>query len=424
MVEVYSWSELSPNQRKLLLQRPSVSREHIGAVEQILTRVKEQGDSAVTEMAQQWDGLEGTQWKISPDRLQQCWEELEPELKKALLVAKENILNFHGEQKPKEISVTVSPGLICSQRPTPLERVGFYIPGGTAPLFSSVLMLALPAQIAGCNEVALFTPGANPFTLAAAHLCGVEEVYAIGGAHAVGVMAYGTETVRPVHKIFGPGNNWVTEAKNQVSPKVAIDMPAGPSEVLVVADHSADPEFITWDLLSQAEHGLDSQVILVSPDEELLNNTKECLRQALERVERNSFAKSSLQQSRFILVEHLGEAIDVSNQYAPEHLILNVQNAQSWSDKVKHAGSVFLGPWSPESCGDYASGTNHVLPTHGAATSYSGVSLQSFYKYITFQQLSRQALEELGPSIVTLAEAEQLQCHAEAIRVRLKKGAL
>jgi histidinol dehydrogenase len=352
---------------------------------------------------------------------------ISPGLKKAIELASANIEKFHTAQKPEIRKVETMPGVICWQKPVAIEKVGLYIPGGTAPLFSTVLMLAIPARIAGCKEIVLCTPpGKNgkihPAILFAAKFAGVKKVFKLGGVQAIGAMAYGTESVPKVHKIFGPGNQYVTAAKQLVSMnEVAIDMPAGPSEVMVVADETSNPAFVASDLLSQAEHGADSQVILVANSQDLIEQVKNEISRQLEKLPRKEFAKKSLENSVLIVMENEQETVDLINEYAPEHLILSTKNYTELAEKVTNGGSVFLGNFTPESTGDYASGTNHTLPTNGWARSYSGVNLDSFLKKITFQEISGDGLKSIGPAIEMMAAAEELEAHKNAVSLRLKE---
>ncbi len=352
--------------------------------------------------------------------MQAAWNEIPETLQLAMQEAKNNIENFHEAQRPMSVVTETQAGLICEQRPLPISRVGLYVPGGTAPLFSTLLMLAIPARLAGCKEIIVTSPGRSLVTLAAAHLCQVDEFYACGGAQAIAALTYGTESLAPVSKIFGPGNSYVTEAKIQASQKVAVDMPAGPSEVFIIADESADPEILSWDLLSQLEHDTEARAVLVSNSRKTLLETQNHLLAHLPRLQRRAIVEKSLVNSLWVQTESIAEAMNFSNRYAPEHLIINTVNSAEVSDDVVNAGSVFVGPNTPESFGDYASGTNHVLPTAGAAKAYSGVSLLSFYKYVTFQQADREAMLDLAPTVVTLAQAEGLECHAQAAQIRME----
>lgn len=393
----------------------------------ILQAVRERGDNALREFSRCFDQAELNALAVSPEELQNAVREVPPKLRQAIQLAIGNITLFHKNQLIEEPPVETSPGVICRRKNVAIERVGLYIPGGTAPLFSTVLMLAVPAQIAGCSEIVLCTPpdcdgNVNPVILYAARQLGLKKVFKVGGAQAIAAMAYGTESIPKVDKIFGPGNSWVTLAKQLVSrDTVAIDMPAGPSEVAVIADESADPEFVAADLLSQAEHGIDSQVILFTICETLIDNVTAAVERQLKALPRKKIAQQALQNSRIFLLSNLDEAMAMANQYAPEHLILMTSNAEELAEKVINAGSVFIGAFTPESAGDYASGTNHTLPTYGYARSYSGVSVDSFIKKITFQSISETGLHGIGPAIATMATAEGLNAHKYAVSVRLAK---
>jgi len=414
------------NEVAVELARPAdepvaVRREKVAS---ILAAIRAEGDAAVRRYAGQFDGFAPEQPAVAEEEFGAAEKALSPELRFAIRQSYANIRAFHERQKESFQPLETMSGVLCWRESVAIEKVGLYIPGGTAPLFSTVLMLGVPAQIAGCQEVVLCTPpqpggAAHPAVLFAASLCGIRQVFRIGGVQAIGAMAYGTATVPKVWKIFGPGNPWVTAAKQLVSLEgVAIDLPAGPSEVCVVADAMASPRFIAADLLSQAEHGADSQVVLVSDSESLIRGVEQELAIQLAGLPRRAFAEQALQHSTAVLVRNLEEAMAVSNAYAPEHLILQVAEPARWAAKVANAGSVFLGGFSPESAGDYASGTNHTLPTGGCARAYAGVSLDSFVKKITFQQIDRSGLEKLGPVIVEMARAEGLEAHARAVEVR------
>jgi histidinol dehydrogenase len=396
-------------------------------VEGILNDIKQNGDEALLKYTMQFDGLQLKDFKITDEEMELAEEKVDRKVKEAIKLAYENIKTFHLSQVNKYKKIETMPGVTCWQKAVPIEKAGLYIPGGSAPLFSTVLMLAIPAKIAGCSQVILCTPPGkdgevNPVILYAAKLAGVREIYKLGGVQAIGAMAYGTESVPKADKIFGPGNQFVTAAKQLVSMNsVAIDMPAGPSEVMVVADQTANPSFVAADLLSQAEHGTDSQVILVTDSAELAGRiTKETILQ-LENLPRKEFAEKSLQNSMIIVMENKKETIDLINTYAPEHLILSVSDYNETAAKIINAGSVFLGNYTPESAGDYASGTNHTLPTNGWAKAYSGVNLDSFMKKITFQEITAKGLEIIGPAIEILAQTEQLGGHKQAVSVRLNE---
>lgn len=411
---------------KSLCERPAdvnpVVKERVSA---IIERVAKDGDKALMELAMEIDGKAPESLKVSDSDIAAAEASVSPALKQAIEKAAANIKAFHAAQKPSEVNMETAPGVRCIQRPVPIQKVGLYIPGGTAPLFSTVLMLAIPAKIAGCPSISLCSPaGKNgkiaPAVLYAAHYCGVDNIYTVGGAQAVAAMAYGTETIAKVDKIFGPGNQYVTTAKQMVNgTKAAIDMPAGPSEVMVIADDTANPAFAASDLLSQAEHGRDSQVILLCSNEEIARRIEtEVLRQ-VELLGRAELAEASLEKSRFIVLSSTDDIVDFANLYAPEHLIISTANAWEIADRVTNAGSVFVGNYTPESAGDYASGTNHTLPTSAWAHSYSGVNLDSFIRKVTIQEISREGLEGLGGTIMEMAEAEGLDAHANAVRIRL-----
>lgn len=414
-------------QSEQLLTRPGdaeapARREKVAA---ILAAVRAEGDAALRRFGQQFDGYAPETLAFSSDEIDEAERLLPAELKTAIRQAYANIRRFHEQQWEPEKRIETQSGVLCWRKSVAIGKVGLYIPGGTAPLFSTVLMLGVPAQIAGCQEVVLCTPTQgdrkiHPAVLFAAKLCGIQQIFKTGGAQAIGAMAYGTETIPRVWKIFGPGNAWVTAAKTLVSiDGVAIDMPAGPSEVCVVADASANPEFVAADLLSQAEHGADSQVLLLSDNEAMIQAVANALERQLALLPRREFARQSLENSHAILVNNLDEALAWANAYAPEHLILAVAEPEQWAAQVQDAGSVFLGHYTPESAGDYASGTNHTLPTSGYARVSAGISLDSFLKKITFQQISADGLAGLGNTIITMARAEGLEAHARAVDIRL-----
>jgi histidinol dehydrogenase len=411
-----------------ILQRPLLDVSGLyETVQSVLSEIKQSGDQALQKFTQKFDGVNLENFRVSETKLAEAENHISPGLKKAIELASANIEKFHTAQKPEIRKVETMPGVICWQKPVAIEKVGLYIPGGTAPLFSTVLMLAIPARIAGCKEIVLCTPpGKNgkihPAILFAAKFAGVKKVFKLGGVQAIGAMAYGTESVPKVHKIFGPGNQYVTAAKQLVSMnEVAIDMPAGPSEVMVVADETSNPAFVASDLLSQAEHGADSQVILVANSQDLIEQVKNEISRQLEKLPRKEFAKKSLENSVLIVMENEQETVDLINEYAPEHLILSTKNYTELAEKVTNGGSVFLGNFTPESTGDYASGTNHTLPTNGWARSYSGVNLDSFLKKITFQEISGDGLKSIGPAIEMMAAAEELEAHKNAVSLRLKE---
>jgi histidinol dehydrogenase len=412
---------------KELIQRPSLELGFLeSAVRNILNRVKRSGDTALRELTLQFDKTEILQLQVSEDEITAAIQSLKPTLRSAIEVAASNIEKFHAAQRREVVEVETTKGVLCWRKPVPIEKVGIYIPGGTAPLFSTVLMLGTPAKLARCKEVVLCTPPdkngkINPAILFAARLVGVTKIFKVGGAQAIAALAYGTESIPSVHKIFGPGNQYVTKAKQLVTEDgVAIDMPAGPSEVLVLADETSNPKYVAADLLSQAEHGEDSQVVLVLLKKTLEDNIQKEISRQLNTLPRKSIAEKSLANSRIITIDRESDAIDFINQYAPEHLIINTTDPENIASQITNAGSVFLGNFSPEAVGDYASGTNHTLPTNGFAKAYAGVSLESFMKYITFQKLSEEGLKTLGPVVEEMAEAEELIGHKMAIRVRLE----
>lgn len=409
-----------------LLERPHIDMTALYAtVNTVLTDVRTRGDRAVLDYEEKFDRVRLSSLQVTEAEMEAAEQLVPEELKDALRQAERNIATFHEAQRFQGKKIETAPGVVCWQKAVPIEKVGLYIPGGTAPLFSTVLMLAVPARLAGCREIVLCTPPdregrVNPAILYAARLAGVHRIFKAGGVQAIGAMAYGTETVPKVYKIFGPGNQYVMAAKQQVSlHEVAIDMPAGPSEVLVVADEKANPVFVAADLLSQAEHGADSQVLLVTTSDWMLERVREEVQVQLEKLPRRELAVRSLEHSKLILVHSMEEAMELANAYAPEHLILEVEDYTSLSEKVVNAGSVFMGAYTPESAGDYASGTNHTLPTSGYARAYSGVNLDSFVRKITFQELSPEGIRNIGPAIEKLASGEQLDAHKNAVTLRL-----
>lgn len=410
-----------------LLRRPVFDNTALEtSVGNILADVRQNGDAAVRKYAQQFDKVQLDALAVSPAEFAQAAASLDPALKKAILQAKHNIEVFHKAQQESGKVIETMPGVQCWRKPVAIEKVGLYIPGGSAPLFSTILMLGIPAVIAGCKEIILCTPSnakgeVHPAVLYAAEQVGLDRVYKIGGVQAVAAMAYGTESVPRVHKIFGPGNQYVTCAKQLINKDgVAIDMPAGPSEVAVLADETCVPAFVAADLLSQAEHGPDSQVLLVTTTPDIIKGVQEQVAAQLAALPRKDIAAKALENSRIILVRDNEEAMDLLNAYAPEHLIVACKDDITIADAVINAGSVFLGNYSPESAGDYASGTNHTLPTNGYATAYSGVSLDSFVKKITYQRLTKEGLQHIGSTIEIMAAAEGLDAHKNAVTLRLK----
>ena len=396
-------------------------------VAEIIAQVRERGDEALREYASRFDGVELSDIRVSETEIAEAEQRVDEALKQAIAVAAGNIERFHAAQTMQPVEVSTMPGVECVQRAVPITNVGLYIPGGNSPLFSTVLMLAVPARLAGCKHIVMCTPPGkdgkvNAAILYAARLAGVTEIYKVGGAQAVAAMAYGTQSIPRVSKIFGPGNRFVMEAKMQVSRSaVAIDMPAGPSEVMIIADQDADAEFVASDFLSQAEHGPDSQSILLTTSESLAERLPGVIDDSLNRLPRREMMLRSLSHSHVIVLRDYDEIMRFANEYAPEHLIINTADAERLAERVENAGSVFIGPYSPESAGDYASGTNHTLPTSGYAKAYSGVNLDSFTKKITFQRLSPEGLRSIGPTIEIMAENEDLMAHRMAVTVRLKK---
>lgn len=428
-LKVIPWNKLAAREKELLLQRPVFNNPGLkDSVAAIIRRVRDGGDEALAELTLELDGIAAQPFMPGRKELKAAAKGMKKKLAGAIRDASERIELFHRADMPKASSVETAPGLTCEARYQPLSPVGLYIPGGSAPLLSTVMMLAIPARLAGCEEIVMCSPPGKDGSiadeiLAAAHLCGVTRVFCAGGAQAIAAMAFGTESVPQCAKIFGPGNSWVTEAKQQVSTDpegAAIDMPAGPSEVLVIADAKADAECIAWDLLSQAEHGPDSQVVLLTSSELLAASVISFLAQFSAQSPRADILEQSLISSRIIKVNNLKTAIEISNQYAPEHLILNTRNATELAERVKNAGSVFVGRWTPESLGDYCSGTNHVLPTYGWARSYGALGASDFMRRMTFQQASRKALATVGPTAERLAKVEGLDAHRMAVRARLR----
>lgn len=421
------WQSLSESQQDSVLERPAISEgaNITAAVSEVIAKVRSEGDAALTELTEKFDRVTPKSIRVSAGEIEEASARLTPEMKQALEQAYNNIAKFHEAQKPQPIKVETQPGVVCEQVTRAINTVGLYIPGGSAPLPSTVLMLGVPAQIAGCRKVVLCSP--PPIAdeiLYVAKLCKIDEVYNVGGGQAVAAMAYGTETVSKVDKIFGPGNAYVTEAKRQVSNDfrgAAIDMPAGPSEVLVIADETADADFIAADLLSQAEHGPDSQVVLVTPSPVIADQVTEAVQKQLKELSRADIAQQALASSLIIIAESITQAVAISNFYGPEHLIVQTKSPRELLPLLDNAGSIFLGDWSPESAGDYASGTNHVLPTYGYTKTYSSLGLADFSKRMTVQELSADGLKGLAPTVVTMAEAEGLDAHKRAVTIRVEK---
>jgi len=414
-------------QWKGIVARPQLDVSQLNAtVASVLADVRQRGDDAVREYEEKFDHVRLQSLKVSEEEIEQAESMVSADLTAAIRLAHYNIKKFHEAQRFSGEKIETGPGIVCWQKSVAIEKVGLYIPGGTAPLFSTVLMLATPAKIAGCKDIVLCTPPdaqghVNPAILVAAKTAGVNRIFKAGGVQAIGAMAYGTETVPKVYKIFGPGNQYVMAAKQQVSlHEVAIDMPAGPSEVCVIADEKANAVFVAADLLSQAEHGTDSQVLLITTSESILEAVQTEVERQLERLPRKEIAAKTLENSQLVLVKDEQEAIDLSNCYAPEHLILQTEDYADLAERVVNAGSVFLGKYACESAGDYASGTNHTLPTHGYATAYSGVNLDSYCRKVTFQHLTEEGVRHIGHAVELMAEAEQLDAHKNAMTVRLQ----
>ncbi len=410
-----------------LCKRPAINSNDLNnLVQEILENVNNNGDEALFDYAKKFDNVDLEQLAVSSIEIENAKNSVPQKLKAAINIAKNNIQIFHQSQKEPALKIETMTGVECWRQSVPIERVGLYIPGGSAPLFSTILMLGIPAVLAGCKNIFLCTPpdkegNVNPAILYTANLVGIQSIYKVGGAQAIAAMTFGTETIPKADKIFGPGNQYVTKAKELAQTKgTAIDMPAGPSEVLVIADQTGNPAFIASDLLSQAEHGADSQVVLLSDDEKILEESITQLNIQVEKLPRKDIAKAAIKNSRAILLKDIDTCVQFSNNYAPEHLIIASDNADNFIDKIQNAGSVFLGNYSCESAGDYASGTNHTLPTNGFAKCYSGVSLDSFIKKITFQKLNKEGIQNLGSCIETMAEAEGLFAHKNAVTIRLK----
>ncbi|HNV30013.1 MAG TPA: histidinol dehydrogenase [Cyclobacteriaceae bacterium] len=408
-----------------LCERPQIELDFLeGSVKNIINRVRKSGDEALRELTLQFDKVQIDVLQVSDQEVSEALTSIPSSLKTSILAAAKNIEVFHAAQRRASEKIETMPGVTCWRKATAIQKVGIYIPGGSAPLFSTVLMLGVPARLAGCEEVILCSPPdrngkINPTILFAAQLTGVKKIYKVGGAQAIAAMAFGTETIPSVSKIFGPGNQYVTKAKQLISQEgIAIDMPAGPSEVLVIADENAEPAFVAADLLSQAEHGADSQVVLATTHADMVARISKEIEKQLEALPRKELAKEALSNSLSLVFDTNKDLIDFVNEFAPEHLIINTKDCDQLVDQIVNAGSIFLGPYTPEAAGDYASGTNHTLPTNGFAKAFGGVSLESFMKYITVQKISKSGLDILGPIVEEMAEAEQLKGHAEAVRVR------
>ena len=426
-MQTVNWEQLTPEQQVKLLARPAMADSSglTSTVSEIISNIRQHGDQALLEYTKRFDKLSGDNFTLTQTDIEAATQRLGSDIKNAITVAYEQVVKFHKAQQQDVIRVETMPGVVCEMHTQAIESVGLYIPGGSAPLPSTVIMTGAPAQIAGCTRLVLCSP--PPLAdeiLYAASLCGVNEIYSVGGAQAIAALAYGTETIKPVDKIFGPGNSFVTEAKRQVSNDfagAAIDMPAGPSEVLVIADKDADPSFIASDLLSQAEHGHDSQTILVTPCAKIAEQTGFEIEMQLALLERREIAEKAIANSVSIVCKDIEQAITISNLYAPEHLIVQTEQPRTLQPLLKNAGSIFLGAWTPESVGDYASGTNHVLPTYGYTKTYSSLGLADFVKRYTVQELTQEGLRNLAPAVTCLAAAEGLTAHKRAVTIRMEK---
>ena len=410
-----------------IIKRPTFDNSQLrDLVTNLLDDIRREGDAMIRQLEARFDHCELSDIRVSDDEFKEASENISADLAYAIRQAAHNISRFHESQRCLSYKVETQPGVKCWQKSIPIDRVGLYVPGGTAPLFSTVLMLGIPAKIAGCSKIVLCTPPnaegkVNPAILYAAQVAGITEVHKCGGVQAIGAMAYGTETVPKVYKIFGPGNQFVQMAKQLVSLRdVAIDMPAGPSEVAVIADAKANLEYVASDFLSQAEHGADSQSVLFTDSVDVVRRFEDVMNRQLEKLSRQALTRHSLEHSKVILLQDQNEIMELVNEYAPEHLIINTTNYEELADLVRNAGSVFLGPYSPESAGDYASGTNHTLPTHGYATAYNGVNLDSYCRKVTFQHLTAEGIQSIGHAVELMAEAEQLEAHKNAMSVRLR----
>jgi histidinol dehydrogenase len=408
-----------------LLKRPTRTFKDIETtVDDIFKNIQQSGDEAVLKYTSMFDGVDLKSLEVSDTEINAAQNQVSDQLKSAIQLAKANIHKFHKAQITEPVKVETQPGVTCWQAKKPIQKVGLYIPGGTAPLFSTILMLAVPAKIAGCDEIVLCTPPdkqgkINPVTLYTAQLCGIDKVFKVGGIQAIGAMTFGTETIPKVYKIFGPGNQYVTVAKQVATTfDVAIDMPAGPSELLVVADETANPDFVASDLLSQAEHGYDSQVVLVSTDEATIDKVKLAIKEQLKDLPRKEMASKAIENSKFVLVKDQVSALELIDFYGPEHFIISTKDDDYFVENINNAGSVFIGKYTPESAGDYASGTNHTLPTNGYAKQYSGVNLDSFNKAITYQKITEEGIKHIGEAVELMAEAEGLQAHKNAMTLR------
>lgn len=426
----FDWTDLTPEKQSMALARPeAISNTDVAvSVRNIMDTVKSGGDKAVLDYTSKFDGVELGALKVPFEDLEAAWESLDEKDKRAIETARQNIKMFHQAQKPKDISVETMKGVVCSREARAIDTAGLYVPGGTAPLVSTLLMLAVPAKVAGVRHRIIVTPPSkdgkiNQAILAAAYRCKVTAVYACGGAQAIAALAYGTETIPKCDKIFGPGNAWVAMAKSLAAQEPggpAIDLPAGPSEAMVLADDNANPTFVASDLLSQAEHDTMAQVVCVTTSTEIANKIEACVEEQVATLPRKDIAREALKLARMIIANDRTDVVDIVNRYAPEHLIIQMKKPETLVPAIRHAGSIFLGQWTPESVGDYASGTNHTLPTYGAARAYSGVTLESFIKYISVQRLTKKGLKNLGPTVERLATLEELEAHKRAVSLRLE----
>ncbi|WP_026940582.1 histidinol dehydrogenase [Hellea balneolensis] len=429
-MKTFIWTDLDEAARKVALSRPAGLSDPalIASVQDIMHRVKSEGDKAVIDFTRKFDGVSLEDLKVPQEALKTAWQNLAEDQKNAIKLARKNIKKFHQAQIPKDIEVETTKGVICRREARAIETAGLYVPGGTAPLISTLLMLAIPAKVAGVRYRIVVTPPGkdgqvNPAILAAAYYCKVTNVYVCGGAQAIAALAYGTETIPRCDKIFGPGNAYVATAKSLAAQEPggpAIDMPAGPSEAMVVANDKANPAFVASDLLSQAEHDTLAQAICVATSQAAADKIRKKIDIQIATLPRRDIAEKAMAQSRMIIADNRGDVVDIINRYAPEHLILQINKPNTLVPAIRNAGSIFLGPWTPESVGDYASGTNHTLPTYGAARAYSGVTLESFIKYISVQKLTRKGLERIGPAVEKLAEMEGLEAHRRAVSLRLE----
>ncbi len=428
-LSIYNWSDLESKQKTQVLQRPDKQKENLNKqVAAIINEVRNIGEPALIEFARVYDDLQEDSLNLPSELIEKSEQQIEPELKRAIDEAYARIHMFHVSAKPEDSKVETAAGVTCEYRYRGYKNVGIYVPGGTAPLISTVLMTAIPAQIAAVDEIVLCTPAkrfadVNVGILYAAKICGIKTIYCIGGAQAIAAMAYGTESVAQVQKIFGPGNAWVTEAKQQVAfdpDGAAIDMPAGPSEVLIIADANADPDYVAMDLLSQLEHGTDSQAVLLSAAQNLLDEVSLSLEKFTRELSRKEILERSLNNVRLIKTSSIDQAIKLSNQYAPEHLLLQLESPRAYLEKIRNAGSIFLGYWTPESLGDYCSGTNHVLPTYGFARSYNGLSVMDYMQRVTIQEATKTGIKNIGECAMVLAGAEGLDAHKRAVELRLQ----